>query len=914
MIKRFSKAIAALAVAALLVAELSPLATTVYAAEEETDSDDAVVTEEVVEDDDIGEEDTEFSELLASSAELSNATVSYKTLGQVTGLKYNTSTGYLTWNKVTNADYYIISMSKEIWNKDSGAYDDLVANADAYAKTSDLYYYFPAEDIGKYTIQVRAVSEKYYIVAKNISYDKMVSKYTTDSTLTSKIYYEGYGIIYNGTKLLYTLYIIPGGDKSSAITVWGGSYSPTSSEEKSISTTTVSEAPTISLKETKTATYDDGYTDTTYIFGTTSSPVNLTNYGEYLIWEVSNNSSFAYDEDGTTGYWYESNYDESADESDGEISLSASYGNLGDTYYIRCSVYNPFSDKYSAYSNVVSVKAPSFQINSTTVYSKATSIAVKANANYEATGYQFQKKVGKTWVTMAKQSSATYKFTKLTKNKKYSLRVRAYNKNEITGKTTYTSWYTVDALTWAGNLNVQTSATSSKSVKVSWKKISGAEGYEIYRSTATSSSSTTKNGISTSDCIAYTLVKKVSKKKKSYTDKNLTAGASYTYIVRAYRKIGGKKVYIQDSDSLVLKAQTMDITAEYYNSKGQYVVKWNKITGISGYVVEKYNRSTGKWVTYKKLKKSSTSVTLPKASKSVDYVEYRIRPYKGKTYYDAQSFTVYPQLAIVKNVKATATSSGIKITWSKVSGADYYQVYRTTDSHFTYDATTKSYTPSGTTTLVYDTYIDRTGFTATGSNPYYYLTSYRNSKIKGKSCLDTRAEYTKYYTNEDGYDVSKTCAYNTSGAEEGVTYYYYVVAYTSYTYTYYDYDEGKTVYTTPIISSIGYSKPASARYTSVKAASAVNSASISAKSSSKGKVTVKVISKMDSGVKGYAIYRATKKNGSYALVGITTSSSFTDASATSGKTYYYKVAAIKESEAGEYIYGTKSAAKSVKVK
>ncbi len=908
MIKRFSKAIAALAVAALLVAEMSPLATTVYAAEEETASDDAVVAEEVVEDADDGAEDAEFSALLASSADLSGVTVSYKTLGQVTGLKYSTSTGYLTWNKVTNADYYVITCTQT--NKTTGS----VTTYDWYDDTDSTYYSFTGSEGYTYTFQVYAVSDKYYIVAKYITYETRVANYTTDETNTSKTYYDGYGTVYNGEESLYTLYIHPTGAKSSSVTVTGGSYSSTSTS-KDTSTTAVSSAPKISLKETVTKTSDSGYTYSYYVFATTTTPVNLTYYGEYIIWEVSNNSSFRDedDEDGIEGEWYNSWYSKSSDGSDGEITISDTYGNVGDTYYVRCRVYNRYSDTYSSYSNVASVKTSSYQIDSATTYVAATTVAVKASSNYTSTGYQFQKKVGKKWITMAKQSSSTYKFTKLTKNTKYSFRVRAYYTSETTGKTTYTSWYTIDALTWAANLNVQTSAASSKSVKVSWNKVSGAEGYEIYRSTADGSSETVKNGLYASDYTAYTLVKTVSKKKKSYTDKKLTAGASYTYIVRAYRTIGGKKVYIQGSDSLVLKAQTMDITANYYNSKGQYVVKWNKITGISGYLVEKYNMTTGKWVTYKKLKSSSTSITLPKASTSEGYARYRIRPYKGTTYYDTETFTVYPQLAVVKNVKATATSTGIKITWSKVSGADYYEVYRTTDSHYTYDSTTKSYTPSSAT-LVYDTYVDKTGYTAAYSSGYNRITSYMESDITGTSCMDTKGEYTYYYEDENGKTVSETQEYNSSGAEAGVTYYYYVVAYSESDYTYYSSSSDSIRYSSTTISSVGYSKPASACYTSVKKASAVKTSKLSVKSKKKGQVTVKVTSKKASGVKGYAIYRATKKKGSYVLVGITTSSSFTDTSATSGKTYYYKVAAIKESEAGEYIYGTKSAAKSVKVK
>ena len=72
--------------------------------------------------------------------------------------------------------------------------------------------------------------------------------------------------------------------------------------------------------------------------------------------------------------------------------------------------------------------------------------------------------------------------------------------------------------------------SASKTAKITWEKVSGASGYEIY-------SATSKNG----------KYKKVMTIKKggtvSYKNTKLKKGKTYYYKVRAYRTVNGKKVY-----------------------------------------------------------------------------------------------------------------------------------------------------------------------------------------------------------------------------------------------------------------------------------------------------------------------------------------------------------------------------------
>ena len=94
---------------------------------------------------------------------------------------------------------------------------------------------------------------------------------------------------------------------------------------------------------------------------------------------------------------------------------------------------------------------------------------------------------------------------------------------------------------------VKLTAKAGKKAILSWKKVSGADGYMVYRATK-------KKG-------KYKKVATVSKKVKQlatikYTNKKLKAGKKYYYKVKAYRtKAGSKKVYTKFSNIKMIKAK-----------------------------------------------------------------------------------------------------------------------------------------------------------------------------------------------------------------------------------------------------------------------------------------------------------------------------------------------------------------------
>ncbi len=109
----------------------------------------------------------------------------------------------------------------------------------------------------------------------------------------------------------------------------------------------------------------------------------------------------------------------------------------------------------------------------------------------------------------------------------YYYKVRAY-RNTDSGKS-YGAWSSVVSAKPkpAAPTEVKAKRVSNSSIKVSWKKVSGATKYQVYRATS-------KTG-------TYTKVKETT--SLSCTNKGLKDGKKYYYKVRAYRLVGSTKVY-----------------------------------------------------------------------------------------------------------------------------------------------------------------------------------------------------------------------------------------------------------------------------------------------------------------------------------------------------------------------------------
>lgn len=157
-----------------------------------------------------------------------------------------------------------------------------------------------------------------------------------------------------------------------------------------------------------------------------------------------------------------------------------------------------------------------------------------------------------------------------------------------------------------------TYAYSSTAIQMSWKKVSGAEGYIIYRSA-------TKNG-------TFKWLKTIT--GTSFKNSYQKAGTKYYYKVRAYKTVDGQKVYGAYSEvkAMITKPSIPKISAAA--GKKSVTVKWNQSNGANGYeVYMSANRNSG----FTKIKTANSA--------TFSYTKTGLK--KGQRYYfKVKSYTV----------------------------------------------------------------------------------------------------------------------------------------------------------------------------------------------------------------------------------------------------------------------------------
>ncbi|MCM1544337.1 MAG: fibronectin type III domain-containing protein [Ruminococcus sp.] len=354
--------------------------------------------------------------------------------------------------------------------------------------------------------------------------------------------------------------------------------------------------------------------------------------------------------------------------------------------------------------------------------------------------------------------------------------------------------------------------TSINSVKLTWSKVTGATGYRVQRyDSASGEWKTLKNTTST-----------------SYTNSSLKLNTSYKYRIAAYRTANGKTVYGSNCTTVTAKTVPNQVSGlKAAGSPTSVKLTWSKVSNVTGYQVQRYNSSSKKWVTLATTANNyytNSGLTLNTTYK------YRVAAYKtvsGKKYYGTYSATASAKTipADVKNLKATPSTTSIKLTWSKVSGATGYRVHK-------YNSSTKKWV----------TIKDITS------------TSYTFSKL----------------TTGTAYKYAVT-AYTKSGSKK---------AWASSVFI-----DTCTKPATPTLKLTAAAQQATASWSKVKGT-------------------------------GYEIYMATKKDGTYSKIKTVTSAStvsFKKTGLKTGQTYYFKVRAYKTNGSAK-AYSAYSAVKSVKVK
>ena len=266
---------------------------------------------------------------------------------------------------------------------------------------------------------------------------------------------------------------------------------------------------------------------------------------------------------------------------------------------------------------------------------------------------------------------------------------------------------------------------------------------------------------------------------------------------------------------------------------------------------------------------------------------------------DAPAIPAAPRVTIGNS----SASGKPQLTWSAVSGAAKYEIYRSTQQSTGYSllGTTTSTSYVNTGAAVGKTYYYRVkAVNSAGTSAYSNIVSGRakaaipaaprvtigNSSASGKpqltwAAVDGAAKYEIYRSTQQstGYTLLGTTtstSYINTGAAVGKTYYYKVRAL--------NVDGAAGAYSSTVSGAAKAVAPAAPTVT------------MTYSDSGKPKLTWSAVS----GAASYRVYRSESRGTGYSLLGTTTSTSYVNTGAAVGKTYYYRVKAVNSAGTSAY--------------
>ena len=186
--------------------------------------------------------------------------------------------------------------------------------------------------------------------------------------------------------------------------------------------------------------------------------------------------------------------------------------------------------------------------------------------------------------------------------------------------------------------------------------MNSAEEYIVYRKTA--DSSWAKVGKTT---------------KSAFTDKTAKSGTKYIYTVAATSSVA-KSSY--DNCGVYVYYLATPKLASVTNKNGSVVFKWNSVKGAKGYNVYRKTSKNGKWI---KIAATTNTSYTDKNVKSGSNYYYIVKAYNGKnTSSYIKNGIAAKYLATPKLTKITSTKKGVSFSYSKITGATGYAIYRKT--------------------------------------------------------------------------------------------------------------------------------------------------------------------------------------------------------------------------------------------
>lgn len=399
----------------------------------------------------------------------------------------------------------------------------------------------------------------------------------------------------------------------------------------------------------------------------------------------------------------------------------------GVTYYYKIRAISP-EGKKTSYSSVHSGMPLARPEISSVVSQAGGKLKLKWKSVNGAEKYDIYRSetIDGKYKKIASTTDRTYTDKKRTVQQEYFYKIRARG-GENNGYSTYCTIKSGWAVKKAAIRSV--SSNDSTSLRLRWKKVENAYGYRIQRSTS-------KKG-------KYKTVAELKKNKTSYVDKNVKAKKKYYYRIQALNRVGGKIGC--GSYSNVVSGSTIKSTSIVYvksNSSTAMEIKWKKDAGAYAYSIK---RGTSKKGPYEKIAEvrdcNITTYEDEKVSggQRYYYVVETIINKKGVKGYSGDSKPVSAFSLQKVNITAVQEAgSGILLSWEAVSGANCYEIMRSTQS------------TRGFTEIAKVRGVDAVSFTDTnvteGVKYYYRIRAVSEGKYMGYGSYGKVAESNVYKT------------------------------------------------------------------------------------------------------------------------------------------------------------------------
>ena len=352
----------------------------------------------------------------------------------------------------------------------------------------------------------------------------------------------------------------------------------------------------------------------------------------------------------------------------------------------------------------------------TMTYSDSGKPKLTWNAVSGATSYRvFRSESRGTGYSLLGTTTATsYTNTGAAVGKTYYYRVKAVNSVGTSGYSNIVSGKAKTAAPAAPSVTAGNSSTGKP--QLTWKAVSGAVKYEVYRSTRQNS--------------GYSLLGTTT--STSYVNTGASTGTTYYYRVKAVNRNGMASGYsnIVSGKAKAAAPAAPSVTAGN-SSTGKPRLTWKAVSGAVSYrIYRSESRGTG----YSLLgTTSSTSYVNTGAAAGKTYY-YRVKAVNRDGMASGYSNIVSGKATLpapVLNIGLSVSSGKPMLAWDAVPGATSYRIYRSTsrDSGYSLLATTTSTSYVNTSAAKGTTYYYRVkACNAAGLSPYSNIVSARPGK------------------------------------------------------------------------------------------------------------------------------------------------------------------------------------------